>query len=124
KLPVSSRVMLEASVCAGDVEVNLTDPADVEKKRKWTSEALNDAVVSAGAPFRMIELELGVGGDAGTRYFGDGVIVATASGSTAYNVWAGAPTLSTSDEAFCTTRLCPHSPPLRPVALSARSVAH
>jgi NAD+ kinase len=124
KLPVSARLMLEASVCAADVPVNPVDSADVEKKRKWVSAALNDAVVSAGAPFRMIELELGVGGDSGTRYFGDGVIIATASGSTAYNVSAGGPILSTSVEAFCITPLCPHSLSFRPVVISSRSVVH
>src|SRR5437867_2850054 len=65
RLPISSRQVIEASVCDATHTCHVTDPADVAKKRKWVSTALNDAVVSAGAPFRMIELELGADGEAG-----------------------------------------------------------
>ena len=44
-------------------------------QRRFVATALNDAVITAGPPFHMIELELGADGDEGVRYFGDGVIV-------------------------------------------------
>ena len=121
RLPISSRQVIEASVCDAAQNCRMTDPADVAKKRKWVSTALNDAVVSAGAPFRMIELELGADGESGVRYFGDGVIVSTPSGSTAYNVSAGGPIISPNVQAICITPLCPHSLSFRPVVVGAES---
>ena len=84
--------------------------------------ALNEAVIAAGEPFRMIELEVGADGETGVRYFGDGVIVATASGSTAYNVSAGGPIISPNVHAICVTPLCPHSLSFRPVVVGCESV--
>ena len=119
KLPVRPRMMIEASVICGDVTCDLLDPADVNKRQRWTTCALNDAVISAGSPFRMIELSVGTDGDDGVRYFGDGMIVCTASGSTAYNIAAGGPILSPQVEAMCLTPLCPHSLSFRPIVLHA-----
>jgi NAD+ kinase len=119
KLPIVPRAMLEASVIGS--EVTSIAPAEVAAKRKFCATALNDAVITAGAPFHMIELELGANGDQGIRYFGDGVIVSTPSGSTAYNVSAGGPIISPDVEAFCITPICPHSLSFRPVVVSASS---
>jgi NAD+ kinase len=117
KLPVNSRVVLEASV----IESGATfDPGSVQQiaaKRRWSSTALNDAVITAGAPFRMIELLLGTDNDPGVRCFGDGVIVATPSGSTAYNVAAGGPILSPNVDGLCITPLAPQSLSFRPVVM-------
>src|SRR5439155_25736649 len=124
RLPISSRQVIEASVCGEHEDCKITDPADVAKKRKWVASALNDAVVSAGAPFRMIELELGADGEAGIRYFGDGVIVSTPSGSTAYNVSSGGPIISPNVEAMVITPICPHSLSFRPVVISSHSIVN
>src|SRR6185295_15089006 len=80
-----------------------------------------DAVVTAGAPFHMIELELRADGDTGVKYFGDGVIVATPSGSTAYNVSAGGPIINPNVDAFVVTPICAHSLSFRPVVVSSRT---
>src|SRR5437763_1342888 len=66
----------------------------------------------------------GADGDdqAGIRYFGDGVIVSTPSGSTAYSVSAGGPILSPNVDGLCITPLCPHSLSSRPVVISSQSV--
>jgi NAD+ kinase len=77
----------------------------------------------------MIELEIAANGHdpeepefwAGIRYFGDGVIVSTASGSTAYNVSAGGPIISPNVDALCVTPVCPHSLSFRPVVISSSS---
>ena len=95
---------------------------DVAAKRRWSSTALNDAVITAGAPFRMIELVLGTDNDPGVRCFGDGVIVATPSGSTAYNVAAGGPIMSPNVEGVCITPLAPQSLSFRPVVMPSSSI--
>lgn len=120
-LPVSRRLVIEASVISAEVDCRLNDPADVVAKRRFSAMALNDAVVTAGLPFRMIELELDVDGQHGVRYHGDGVIVATPSGSTAYNVSAGGPIVSPDVPGICVTPICPHSLSFRPVVISASS---
>jgi NAD+ kinase len=121
KLPISSRMQIEASVIDADVPCKLTDNAEVAEKRRFFSTALNDAVIAAGSPFRMIELVLGTDSDAGVRFLGDGLIVATPSGSTAYNVSAGGPILSPNVDALCVTPLCPHSLSFRPIVIGSQS---
>lgn len=124
-LQVSSRQTIEASVVEAKANgVDFRDSAAVAACRKWHSTGLNEALVTAGAPFRMIELEIGADGDRGIRYFGDGIIISTPSGSTAYNVAAGGPILSPNVEAMCVTPLCPHSLAFRPIVVSSQSVIH
>ncbi|HEX8522615.1 MAG TPA: NAD(+)/NADH kinase [Tepidisphaeraceae bacterium] len=115
KLPISSRLMLEASVV--DAWVQCRDHFEVAQKRRFVATALNDAVITAGPPFHMIELEVRTDSDTGIRYFGDGMIVSTPSGSTAYNVSAGGPIVSPGVAALCITPICPHSLSFRPVVI-------
>jgi NAD+ kinase len=124
ELPVSARQVLEASVLDARGGVNLSDGVAVAAARRWSSRALNEAVVTAGPPFRMIELEIGANGDAGVRYYGDGVIVSTPSGSTAYNVAAGGPIISPNVDAMVVTPICPHSLAFRPIVVSTQAVVH
>ncbi len=119
KLPVGSRLMLEMSVVPAGAKVDLLDRHAVASKRRYHAIGLNDVVVTAGSPFRMIELQVGTDRDSGVRYFGDGLIVCTASGSTAYNISAGGPILSPRLEAMCITPLCPHSLSFRPIVINA-----
>jgi NAD+ kinase len=128
KLPISARLVIEASVVPAGDSCNVADRQQVCGRRRFMAPALNDAVITAGAPFHMIELEIatdggdeGINGGAGVRYFGDGVIVSTASGSTAYNVSAGGPIISPNVDALCITPLCPHSLSFRPVVISSNS---
>lgn len=121
RLPVSHRSMLEASVIDGGVDCALTDDAAIAAARRFASTALNDAVITAGAPFRMIELVLGTDSDPGMPYAGDGLIVSTPSGSTAYSASAGGPIISPNVDALCITPVCPHSLSFRPVVISAVS---
>jgi NAD+ kinase len=121
KLPISRRMTLEASVVSGAAECDLADPASISQHRRFVATALNDAVITAGPPFRMTELEVGEGGQTFVKYFGDGVIVSTPSGSTAYNVSAGGPIVSPNVRAMCVTPICPHSLSFRPVLVSPDS---
>lgn len=119
KLPIKPRMMIEASVIPPDVDCDFESHDAIKKNRRWSTCALNDAVISAGSPFRMIELSVGTDNEPGVRYFGDGMIVCTASGSTAYNIAAGGPILSPLVEAMCLTPLCAHSLSFRPIVLHA-----
>jgi NAD+ kinase len=120
-LPVRPRMMLEAAVVPAGVGCDAYDCAAVAACRRFVATALNDAVVTAGPPFHMIEMRISADSEAGVRYFGDGVIVSTSSGSTAYNVSAGGPIISPDVDAFCITPICPHSLSFRPVVVSPKA---
>ena len=83
--------------------------------------AMNDVVVTAGPPFRMIEIGVTIDGHTGPVLRGDGVIVSTPTGSTAYSVSAGGPILSPDVQALTVTPLAAHSLAFRPLIVSSRS---
>lgn len=120
-LPVRHRQMLEASVIPAQTHCTWCNDDEIVRNRRFVATALNDAVVTAGPPFRMIELGLSADSDEGVRYYGDGIIISTASGSTAYNASAGGPIINPDVESFCITPICPHSLSFRPVVVSSKS---
>ncbi len=83
-----------------------------------TDRALNDVVVMTASP-RMMEIEVKAGGEEVTRYRGDGLIISTPTGSTAYNLAAGGPIVHPGAEAVVLTPICAHKLTLRPIVLSA-----
>lgn len=82
---------------------------------------LNDAVVAKTTLARMIEVRVEVGGDLLTAMRGDGVIVATPTGSTAYNLSAGGPIVTPGIGALLVTPLCPHTLTMRPLLVDGRA---
>ena len=70
--------------------------------------ALNDVVVARGAVARTVRIEASVDGEALTTYKGDGVIVATATGSTGYSLAAGGPILHPQAKEFLMLPILPH----------------
>lgn len=79
--------------------------------------ALNECVVTAGPPFRMIELALTLDGTPGPIITGDGLIVSTPTGSTAYNLSAGGPIIAPKVDAMVVTPIAAHSLAFRPIVL-------
>ncbi len=86
-------------------------------------DALNELVISSGSPSKMLDLRLAVDSEPLLEFRGDGVIVSTATGSTAYALSAGGPVVDSSVDAFVVTFICPLEF-LRPTVLSMeRSLA-
>ena len=79
--------------------------------------ALNDVAVNMGSANRAIELVASSGGVLVTRFVGDGVVVATPTGSTAYSLAAGGPVVYPTMDAILLTPLSPHALASRPVIL-------
>jgi len=85
----------------------------------WRHHALNDVVVSGGVVGRMFHVSVSISGREAIRYSGDGVVIATPTGSTAYNMAAGGPILDPDLRAFVLTPLCAHTLSLRPIVVPA-----
>ncbi len=81
--------------------------------------ALNDISVNMGPANRAIELAARSGGVLVTRFVGDGVVVATPTGSTAYSLAAGGPVVYPTMDAILLTPLSPHALASRPMILPA-----
>jgi NAD+ kinase len=82
-------------------------------------QGLNDVVVNMGPLPRSLDLELRLGGTSLGRYLGDGIIFATATGSTAYSLSAGGTICDPELPGMLVTPICPHSLGVRPVILGA-----
>ncbi|RMD82446.1 MAG: NAD(+)/NADH kinase [Candidatus Dadabacteria bacterium] len=85
------------------------------------SQALNDAVVTRGTFSRMLTLEAAVNDHRLGTYMGDGLVIATPTGSTAYSLSAGGPIVEPSMSAILLTPISPHTLSSRPLVLSDRS---
>jgi len=83
--------------------------------------ALNDAVLHQGAMARLVEIDAFVDGEFVASYRADGLIVATPTGSTAYNMAAGGPIVLPGQEAMALTPICAHALTHRPLVISASS---
>ncbi|MFI3247593.1 MAG: NAD(+)/NADH kinase [Rikenellaceae bacterium] len=106
KLRVESRVMLAVK---GDFSGG-----------EWLTAVNEFAVQRKGAS--MIAVETRVDGELIATYHGDGVIVSTPTGSTAYSLSVGGPVISPHCGCFIVSPLAPHNITMRPVALPDKSV--
>jgi NAD+ kinase len=78
---------------------------------------LNDLVVTRGSLSRIIEMSVWVGDSFVTRFRSDGLIVASPTGSTAYNLAAGGPIIHPSVDALVITPIAPHTLTNRPIVV-------
>ena len=84
--------------------------------------ALNDAVISKGSMARVAEMEVRADGVLVTNLMGDGVIVSTPTGSTAYSLSAGGPIIDPSLESIIMTPICPHSLASRSIVFNSDKI--
>ena len=75
----------------------------------WEGHALNDVVVTKGRLQQAIDFSIYCDDILVEHYRGDGVIVATPTGSTAYSLAAGGPILDSQTKGVVVTPICPHS---------------
>ncbi len=106
---VSTRMMLQVLITRPDGQT-------------VQSLAVNDCVIHAGPPYRMIDLSIAVDGQHLTDFSGDGLVVATPSGSTAHNMSAGGPIVQSEIHALILTPIAPHSLSHRPLVVAGHSV--
>lgn len=86
-----------------------------------TRYALNDAVLHQGAMARLIEVDAYCDNQWIAAYRADGLIIATPTGSTAYNMAAGGPIVVPGQEAMTLTPICAHALTNRPLVIGANS---
>lgn len=94
------------------IEATLSSP-----RRAWKRLALNEFVLSPRQRGRLLALSVKVDGEELMDIRGDGIIVATPTGSTAYALSAGGPVVSPELSAIVLTPVCPHQLANRPLVL-------
>lgn len=86
-------------------------------ERRFT--ALNDIVISREGLTRLLQLEIFVSGEKLTSFCGDGIIISTPTGSTAYSLSAGGAIVHPKVQGLIITPICPHALSLRPIVIAA-----
>lgn len=81
--------------------------------------AVNDVVIHKGGIARVIRMSVAVDGQEVGAYSGDGIIVSTPTGSTAYSMSAGGPVVVPGVDALVITAICPHTLAVRPLVVPA-----
>lgn len=89
-----------------------------------TLHALNEAVLQRAATARMLNFEVTVNGRFLNSYPADGVLVATPTGSTGYNLSAGGPIVEPTLQCMILTAVTPHTLSTRPLVLAPTSNVH
>jgi NAD+ kinase len=111
---------------AGELNVSERLRLDVTIRRSGEEIArhrvLNDLVINKGALARIIDMEAWVNDTYLTTFKADGLIVATPTGSTAYNLAAGGPIISPSLHCLVISPICPHMLTNRPIIVSAEAL--
>ncbi len=124
-IPKDSVLDSLAAVLDGDFRSERRTMLNVELRRDegvvHTASALNDVVVNKGQLARLIEFEVHVDGEFVSNTRGDGIIVATPTGSTAYALSAGGPILHPTLAALILVPICPHTLSYRPLAINSSS---
>lgn len=104
---IQDRILLE---CESNIESKL----EVNK-------ALNDIVIARGTLSRMMKFKVFIDDKLYYTFKGDGLIIATPTGSTAYSFSAGGPFVYPDMEVITITPICPHTKSMQPIVLNAKS---
>jgi NAD+ kinase len=91
-------------------------------RRHHATPVLNDVVINRGPMGRMADLSVSIDDHFAARFKADGLIIATATGSTAYNLSAGGPIVHPGVDALVLTPIAPHTLTNRPVVVPGASV--
>lgn len=113
RLEIETRLMLEVSIVRANKSTN---------SEKEFLMAFNDVVINKGPLARIIDLEVLVDEEHLTTFRSDGLIIATPTGSTAYNLSAGGPILYPTMNSIVMTPICPFTITNRPIILPDESV--
>ena len=109
------------SILSGKFEteerVTLDVVVDGQQREKRTYRVLNDATINKSALARIVDMKVTVSGFFVSTFRADGLIVATPTGSTAYNLSAGGPIVYPTMGAVVITPICPHMLTNRPIVL-------
>lgn len=112
--PIIDRLLAE------DYAIDTRTTMTIEGQDHLRFFALNDIVITRATPsVRILSLEYEANGTLVDCISGDGLIVATATGSTAYSLSAGGPVVLPGLDCFLLTPICPHTLNARPVVVSA-----
>lgn len=105
----------QKKLCSHRIMLNcqITGP----NRDEFNSMVVNEVAIVAGPPFRMIEVSISIDDEYLALCAGDGLIVATPTGSTAYNLSAGGPILASTIESGVITPLAAHSLNFRPIVI-------
>lgn len=127
--PLSELETALERLVAGDYREELRQTLKVEVARATEAReardepsdfyALNDAVVHKSGFARLITLSVWVDDEEVGQYSADGIVLATATGSTAYSLSAGGPILVPEMDAVVATPISPHTLAVRPVVVPA-----
>lgn len=112
-----------ARIASGDFVIDARMALEARPERDGEASesyyALNDAVLHRGGLVRVVHMKVWVDDEEVGLYRGDGVIVSTPTGSTAYSLSAGGPILDPRLDAIVATPICPHTMAIRPLVLPA-----
>jgi NAD+ kinase len=109
RLELETRIMIESKVLRAGEEV-------------CRFQVLNDVVINKGTLARIIDLDVTINEEFLTTFRADGLIISTATGSTAYNLSAGGPILYPTMETLILTPICPFALTNRPIIIPDSAV--
>lgn len=121
EINVSEMEQLARSITNGEysVEERFTLAVDIDGKTYY---AVNDVALTRGASTRTLKVEINIDGEYTDEVLGDGMLVSTPTGSTAYALSCGGPILCPTLNVISVVAICPHTLHSRPMVVSNDSV--